>query len=272
MIRIPLLAAGVIACAAMTAPLTYASANDAATTELSAQERQRGEARGGGGGGNRQGNTTRTTTQRGNATVNTRTTTRPSGARTTVRSVDRPNGTDVRVRRTDRPNGATTRVRSIDRQNGNDVRVKSTTRPSGTTSRSRTVTSPSGDRTRTTTISRPAPRSVTFTGERRRFDGARARAWNANSGRWVYGGRNYTYWRGGPYRVRYDNGYRTFVALSVLAPIAVGAATYYPYAYLSAPADVCEGITEDGCQLTWTEVETVEGGTAPQCVSYCPWQ
>ena len=121
-------------------------------------------------------------------------------------------------------------------------------------------------------MTRAAPRTVTFTGDRRRFEGTRARAWGAGSGAWVYGGRNYTYWRGGPYRVRYDNGWRTFVALSVLAPIAVGAATYYPYAYLSAPADVCEGITEDGCQLTWTEVETVEGGTAPQCVSYCPWQ
>ncbi len=143
--------------------------------------------------------------------------------------------------------------------------------PSGATTRTKTTTSPSGTRTRTT-VTRPAPRQVTFSGERRRFEGARARAWSAGSGEWAYGGRNYTYWRGGPYRVRYDNGWRTFVALSVLAPIAVGAATYYPYAYLSAPADVCEGITEDGCQLTWTEVETVEGGTAPQCVTYCPWQ
>ena len=243
MIRISsMLAAGAFACAAMTAPLTFASANDAATVELSAQERQKGEGRQGG----RQGTTTRTTTTRpSGATVNTRTTTKPSGATTRVRSVDRPgSGTDVKVKRTDRPSGATTRTK--------------------------TTTSPSG--TRSTTVTRPAPRQVTFTGDRRQFSGTRARAWSAGSGRWVYGGRNYTYWRGGPYRVRYDNGWRTFVALSVLAPIAVGAATYYPYAYLSAPADVCEGITEDGCQLTWTEVETVEGGTAPQCVSYCPWQ
>ena len=265
MIRIPsLLAAGVVACATMTAPLTFASANDAATTELSAQERQKGEGR--------QGTTTRSTTTRGGATVNTRTTTRPSGATTTTRSVNRPNGPDVRVRRTERPSGATTRVRSVDRPgSGTDVRVRRTDRPSGATTRSRTTTSPSGTRTRTT-VTRPAPRSVTFTGDRRRFEGARARAWSAGSGRWVYGGRNYSYWRGGPYRVRYNNGWRTFVAVGLVAPIVVGAATYYPYAYLSAPADVCEGITEDGCQLTWTEVETVEGGTAPQCVAYCPWQ
>jgi hypothetical protein len=246
MIRISsMLAAGAFACAAMT-PLTFASANDAATTELSAQREER------------QKSTTTRTTTRGGATVRTNQTTRPSGATVTTRSVDRRRGADVNVRRVERPSGATATKRTV-------------TRPSGATSRTRTTVSPSGDRTRTT-VTRAAPRQVTFSGERRRFEGARARAWSANRGTWVYGGRNYSYWRGGPYRVRYDNGWRTFVALSVLAPIAVGAATYYPYAYLSAPADICEGITEDGCQLTWTEVETIEGGTAPQCVSYCPWQ
>ena len=177
----------------------------------------------------------------------------------------------MKDRWTTRPYGATTRVRSVDRPNGTDVRVKSHPPPLR-----RNDAQPNDclavRRPQPTTVTRPAPRQVTFSGDRRRYEGARARAWSANSGRWAYGGRNYSYWRGGPYRVRYDNGWRTFVALSVLAPIAVGAATYYPYAYLSAPADVCEGITEDGCQLTWTEVETVEGGVAPQCVSYCPWQ
>jgi hypothetical protein len=241
MIRISsMLAAGAFACAAMT-PLTFASANDAATIELSAQEKKQRE-------GGRQGTTTRTTTTRpSGATVNTRTTTKPSGATTRVRSVDRPGS-------------------------GTDVKVRKTTRPSGATTRSKTTTSPAGTRSTTVTRAAPAPRQVTFTGDRRQFAGTRARAWNVGSGRWVYGGRNYTYWRGGPWRVRYGNGWRTFVGVSLVAPIVVGAATYYPYAYISAPADVCEGITEDGCQLTWTEVETVEGGTAPQCVAYCPWQ
>jgi hypothetical protein len=272
MIRISsLLAAGALACTAITMPPTLASANDAATVELSAQERQRGEARQGGGG--RQGATTRTTTTRGGATVKTRTTTRPSGATTTVRSVDRKRGADVRTRTTTRASGATTRVKSVDRPKGADVRTKTTTRPSGATTRSKTTVSPSGTRKTTVTRTAPPPRQVTFTGDRRRFEGTRARAvWNANTGRWVYAGRNYTYWRRGPWRVRYNDGWRTFVAVSLVAPIVVGAATYYPYAYISAPADVCEGITEDGCQLTWTEVETVEGGTAPQCVAYCPWQ
>jgi hypothetical protein len=91
-------------------------------------------------------------------------------------------------------------------------------------------------------------------------------------GRTVIHGRNYSVWRGGPYRKRYHGGWRTFVALSTLAAITVGASAYYPYAYIDAPADYCEGLTEDGCQLRWAEVPTLEGYPAYQCVAYCPWQ
>lgn len=85
-------------------------------------------------------------------------------------------------------------------------------------------------------------------------------------------GQNYSVWRGGPYRKRYGGGWRTFVALGTLAAITVGAASYYPYAYIDAPADYCQGLTEDGCQLRWAEVPTVEGYPTYQCVAYCPWQ
>jgi hypothetical protein len=158
---------------------------------------------------------------------------------------------------------------------GVTTRSKSVTTPSGTTRRATTVTAPSGaKRSATTTVRRvaPPPRQVNFTGPRRTFTATRARAWHVGGGTWVWAGRPYRYWRGGPWRVRYGSGWRTFVAVSLVAPIVVGAATYYPYAYIEAPADVCEGITEDGCQLTWTEVELEGGGTAPQCVTYCPWQ
>ena len=67
-------------------------------------------------------------------------------------------------------------------------------------------------------------------------------------------------------------GWRTFVALSTLGAIAIGASEYYPYAYISAPAPYCEGLTEDGCQLMWQDVETIEGDVIPQCVAYCPWK
>jgi hypothetical protein len=34
----------------------------------------------------------------------------------------------------------------------------------------------------------------------------------------------------------------------------------------------CQGLTEDGCELMWQDVETIEGDVVPQCVAYCPWQ
>ncbi|MEP7031866.1 MAG: hypothetical protein ABI830_13105, partial [Pseudolabrys sp.] len=81
-------------------------------------------------------------------------------------------------------------------------------------------------------------------------------------------GRNYSVWRSG-YRARYRGGFRTFVGLSALGILAIGAYEYYPYAYVDAPADYCDGRTEDGCQLVYDEVETVEGDIVPQCVAYC---
>jgi hypothetical protein len=51
-----------------------------------------------------------------------------------------------------------------------------------------------------------------------------------------------------------------------------GAALYYPYAYIDAPAPYCEGLTGDGCQLQWQAVPTLEGPAEFQCVAYCPWQ
>ena len=91
------------------------------------------------------------------------------------------------------------------------------------------------------------------------------------AGRAVIRGQNYSVWRSG-YRVRHGGDWRTFVALSVLGAIVIGSSQYYPYAYLSAPAPYCEGLTEDGCQLVWQDVETIEGDVIPQCVAYCPWQ
>ena len=84
-------------------------------------------------------------------------------------------------------------------------------------------------------------------------------------------GRNYSVWRSG-YRVRRGGGWRTFVALGTLGVLAIGAAEYYPYAYIDAPEPYCDGLTEDGCQMVYDEVETMEGDMVGQCVAYCPWQ
>ena len=116
-----------------------------------------------------------------------------------------------------------------------------------------------------------APRVVTPSGTRTvtasRLRGVPARG----AGRTVIRGHNYSAWRSG-YRVRHGSGWWTFVALSTLGAIAIGSNEYYPYAYISAPEPYCEGLTEDGCELMWQEVETIEGGVVNQCVAYCPWQ
>jgi hypothetical protein len=116
-----------------------------------------------------------------------------------------------------------------------------------------------------------APRVVTPRGTRTvtaaRLRGVPARG----AGRAVIRGQNYSAWRSG-YRVRHGDGWRTFVALSTLGGIAIGSSQYYPYAYISAPEPYCDGLTEDGCELMWQEVETIEGDVINQCVAYCPWQ
>jgi hypothetical protein len=92
------------------------------------------------------------------------------------------------------------------------------------------------------------------------------------AGRTSISGRNYSIWRSG-YRVRRGvGGWRTFVALGTLGTLAIGSAEYYPYAYIQAPEEYCDGQTEDGCQLVFDDVQTMEGNTAGQCVAYCPWQ
>ena len=116
-----------------------------------------------------------------------------------------------------------------------------------------------------------APRVVTPRGTRT-VTAARLRGVpGRGAGRAVIRGQNYSAWRSG-YRVRHGSGWRTFVALSALGVIAIGSRQYYPYAYISAPQPYCEGLTEDGCELMWQEVETIEGDVVNQCVAYCPWQ
>ena len=117
-----------------------------------------------------------------------------------------------------------------------------------------------------------APRVVAVTGTQT-VTAARIRGISARgAGSASIHGRNYSTWRGGGYRARYGNRWVTLVPLAVLAGIVVGGSTYYPYAYISAPRDYCDGLTEDGCQLMWDEVETVEGDVASQCVAFCPWR
>ena len=84
-------------------------------------------------------------------------------------------------------------------------------------------------------------------------------------------GQNFSVWRGG-HRSFHDGRWRTFVGLGALSAILVGSGYYYPYAYIDASYDFCHGWTDDGCELRWEQVPTVEGPVDYQCVAYCPWQ
>jgi hypothetical protein len=84
-------------------------------------------------------------------------------------------------------------------------------------------------------------------------------------------GKNYSVYRNN-YRVRRNGRFYTFVGLGLLAPLAIGGTAYYAYAYLNVPEDYCSGLTEDGCEMVYREIDTVEGGELEQCTAYCPWQ
>lgn len=116
-----------------------------------------------------------------------------------------------------------------------------------------------------------APRVVTPRGARTVTASALRSTPARGAGRTVIHGQNYSVWRSG-YRVRHGGGWRTFVALSTLSAIMIGSNEYYPYAYITAPEDYCQGLTEDGCELNWEQVQTEEGDVIDQCVAYCPWQ
>jgi hypothetical protein len=74
-------------------------------------------------------------------------------------------------------------------------------------------------------------------------------------------GPRYVWWGG--YR-------RAFVPLAVLGIAAIGGSYWYPDGYVSVAQPYCSGVTPDGCQLTWRMVDFEDGGSAPQCVQYCP--
>jgi hypothetical protein len=120
-------------------------------------------------------------------------------------------------------------------------------------------------------VAAPRSRDPNVTGSA----GSAARAMSLMSirgaSRATIGGQNFSI-RRGSYRVNRGGHWRTFVGLGALSAITVGAAYYYPYAYIDAPYDYCQGWTEDGCQLQWQAVQTLEGPDEFQCVAYCPWR
>ena len=74
-------------------------------------------------------------------------------------------------------------------------------------------------------------------------------------------GSHYTFWRGRRYG---------FIPLAAITAILVGGIAYSAYAYVPVEQPLCLGYTDDGCELRWQEVMTVEGDAIPQCVTFCP--
>jgi hypothetical protein len=174
-------------------------------------------------------------------TITPRTTRTVTQPRTTTRTFGQPKGT---TRVITQPKG-TSRV--VGQPKGGQKVVG----PAGFGNKAPRVVTPHGTRTITASRLRGVP--------------------TRGLGRTVIGGHNYSAWRSG-HRVRHGSGWRTFVGIGALGAIAIGSSEFYPYAYISAPENYCEGLTEDGCELMWQDVETIEGDVVPQCVAYCPWQ
>ena len=66
---------------------------------------------------------------------------------------------------------------------------------------------------------------------------------------------------------------RRHVPIRLLAPWFFAGAYLYPYRYLGYEEPVCQGLTDNGCQLQWMEVPDEDNlGSAMQCVEYCPRQ
>jgi hypothetical protein len=183
----------------------------------------------------------RTVTPHATRTITPRTTRTMTQPRTTTRTFGQPKGT---TRVITQPKGTSHVV-------GQPKGGQKTVGPAGFGNKTPRVVTPRGTRTITASRLRGVP--------------------TRGLGRTVIGGHNYSAWRSG-HRVRHGGGWRTFVGIGALGAIAIGSSEFYPYAYISAPENYCEGLTEDGCELMWQDVETIEGDVVPQCVAYCPWQ
>lgn len=180
----------------------------------------------------------RTVTPHATRTITPRKVTQP---RTTTRTLGQPKATTRIV----------TQPKGTSRVVGQPKGGQKTVGPTGFGNKTPRVVTPRGTRTITASRLRGVP--------------------TRGLGRTVIGGHNYSAWRSG-HRVRHGRGWRTFVGIGALGAIAIGSSEFYPYAYISAPENYCEGLTEDGCELMWQDVETIEGDVVPQCVAYCPWQ
>jgi hypothetical protein len=63
--------------------------------------------------------------------------------------------------------------------------------------------------------------------------------------------------------------WRYFVPFTALGVALIGGAYYYPDSYVGFARPYCTGVTPEGCQLNWQQVNFEDGGGDWQCVQYC---
>ena len=129
----------------------------------------------------------------------------------------------------------------------------------------RVVTPRSTTRTRTVTPRTTTPRVIPAR------HGPRLSTRIIGGGPVRIGGRNVTIIRTRRF-VNWRGHRRYLLPFAGLAALTIGAIAYSPYGYLPVAQNYCDGFTEDGCQLQWTDVPTEDGDLVPQCVAYCPAQ
>jgi hypothetical protein len=74
----------------------------------------------------------------------------------------------------------------------------------------------------------------------------------------------------GPKFIWFAGQRRFFISVGVLGVVLIGDSYWYPDGYVSIMGPACTGFTPDGCQLRWRMVDFEDGGSAAQCVQYCP--
>jgi hypothetical protein len=71
------------------------------------------------------------------------------------------------------------------------------------------------------------------------------------------------------HKIWWHGHWKVFVPFTALSVALIGGAYYYPDAYVGFARPYCTGLTPDGCQLNWQQVNFEDGGGDWQCVQYC---
>ena len=72
------------------------------------------------------------------------------------------------------------------------------------------------------------------------------------------------------HKIWWGGKWKYFVPFTAIGVVLVGGTYFYPDAYVGFARPYCTGLTPDGCQLNWQQVNFEDGGADWQCVQFCP--